>query len=87
MMYTIIIEKDAAKFLQKLSGKIYNSVVAAIENLATNPRPDGCAEVKPYVNIYRIRQGAIRIIYEVNDTELIIKILDIGNRGQIYNDW
>ena len=87
MIYEIVIQKDAAKFLQKLSGKIYKSVLTAIEELATNPRPDGCAEVKPHVNIYRIRQGSIRIIYEVTDTLLVIQILDIGNRGQIYNNW
>ena len=87
MIYTIIVEKSAQKFLQKLSGKIYKSVAAAIDELATNPRPEGCVEIKPYINIYRIRQGDVRIIYEVTDTELIIKILDIGNRGQVYNKW
>ena len=87
MSYQVIVEKGAQKYLDKLSGKIYDSINAAIEELAENPRPPGCVEVKPYQNIYRIRKGDYRIIYEVRDGVLLILVLDIGPRGQIYDKW
>ena len=87
MSYNIVISKDAERFLSKLNGKIYNSIVAKILELAENPRPSGCTEVKPYANTYRIRQGGYRIIYEVIDNELYIEVLDIGSRGQIYDSY
>ena len=87
MSYTIEYKKTAKNFLNSLSGKILKSVTNAVNELADNPRPQGAELVKPYSNIYRIRQGSIRIIYEVQDDELIIIVIDIGNRGQIYNNW
>ncbi len=87
MSYKIEYKKTPEKILIKLSGKIYASITAAIEELAENPRPLGCVEVKPYINIYRIRKGDYQIIYEVRDALLLILILDIGPRGQIYDKW
>lgn len=62
MNYEVVIEKAAKKYLDKLSGKIYRSITEAIEELAENPRPHNCTEVKPYANIYRIRKGDYRIV-------------------------
>ena len=87
MSYTLIIEKHPQKFLSRLTGKMYRSVSAAINALADDPRPPGCTELKPYPNTYRIRRGDIRIIYEVQDEKILIKILDIGYRGQVYDNW
>ena len=47
MSYKIIYEKGSKKYLEKLSGKIYRSITAAIENLAEDPRPFGIVELKP----------------------------------------
>lgn len=87
MSYKIIYEKGSKKYLEKLSGKIYRSITAAIENLAEDPRPFGIVELKPYANVYRIRKGDYRIVYEVKDDILLILVLDIGSRGQIYDNY
>ncbi len=87
MSYNIIIEKAAQKYLDKLSGKIYRSISVAISELAEEPRPHGITEVKPFENVYRIRKGDYRIIYKVEDDDLIILVLSIGSRGQIYSDF
>lgn len=87
MSYKIEYKKTPEKILSKLTGKIYNSITTAIEDLAENPRPAGYVEVKPYSNVYRIRKGDYRIIYEVQDEVLLILVLDIGVRGQIYDKW
>lgn len=87
MSYKIEYKKTPFKYLENLSGKIYRSITTAIEELAENPRPNGAIEVKPYQNIYRIRKGDYRIIYEIKDDVLLILILDIGSRGQIYDKY
>lgn len=82
MMYQIIILKRAKKFIDRLSMNDKRRIVIAIEQL-----PEG-ADIKPMKGspgLYRLRVGAYRIIYTIDNGQLIIYIIDAGNRGQIYN--
>lgn len=82
-MYRIVIEKAAEKELSKIPPPHFNRVVKAIENLAENPRPAGYKKLTGRIGV-RIRIGDYRIIYTVEDKALIIFIIDIGNRKDIY---
>jgi len=53
----------------------------ALEN---DPRPPGCKKLKGRLG-YRIRVGDYRIIYEIQDKILLVTVLDVGNRSEIYN--
>ena len=55
-----------------------------MRKLATDPRPRGCRKLTGYDDIFRIRVGRYRIIYSVEDSKLIILILKIGHRQDIY---
>ncbi len=55
-----------------------------IDGLATNPRPPGCIRLQGGGERYRIRVGDYRIIYQIQDAVLIVLVLDIGNRRDIY---
>lgn len=81
-MYKIILKKRAKKFIDKLPLSEKKRIVSAIEKL-----PDGedIKRLQGYDNILRLRVGTYRIIYTVNNNELIITVIDAGNRGQIYN--
>ncbi len=59
MSYKIEYKRTAQKYLDKLSGKIYRSITAAIEELAEEPRPNGAIPLQGYQNIYRIRKGEL----------------------------
>ena len=80
-MYQISINRKAKKFIDKLIPDDRRRIVSAIMKL-----PSGdTKKLKGHENLYRLRVGEYRIIYTKNDTELIICVINAGNRGQIYN--
>ncbi len=83
--YEIRITKTAQKQLDKLPIPIADTLIAAILDLAKDPRPPGCKKLKGRTG-YRIRQGDYRIIYDIHDKVLTIEIIAIGHRKDIY-DW
>ncbi len=82
-MYQVVIEKQVQKQLAKIAPPNYNKVVSALQNLANNPRPQGYKKLKGRQG-FRIRVGVYRIIYNINDNILIVFILAIGNRRDVY---
>ncbi len=80
-MYKIIIKKKAKKFIDKLPVNERKRVVRAIEQL---PNGEDIKKLKGYNDLLRLRVGEYRIIYTINNGELIIYIIDAGNRGDIY---
>ena len=83
MTYKISILRRAQKQLAKIPASDYKKVKSAILDLAHNPRPSGSKKLKGRPG-WRIRQGNYRVIYEIQDDKLIIIIVDIGNRKDIY---
>ena len=81
--YTIQLSKPAKKQLDKLSDNIAEPILEAIADLAFNPRPVGYIKLKARGG-YRIRVGDYRIIYEIIDKILLIDVIDIGHRKDIY---
>jgi mRNA interferase RelE/StbE len=81
--YTIVLSKKAQKQLDKLSDNIAEPILDAIGTLETNPRPNGCKKLKGRDG-YRIRIGDYRVIYDVFDTELIVDVITLGHRKDIY---
>jgi mRNA interferase RelE/StbE len=86
-MYKVRLRKAAEKYLHKLSGKMYLAVRSKIEELKTNPVPGDAIPLKGYSHTYRIRLGSIRIIYEIHHNEFVILVIDIGPRGQVYDNY
>ena len=81
--YTVRLTKKAEKQLDKLSDHVALPILDAIEKLADQPRPAGCKKLKGRSG-YRIRQGNYRIIYEILDRVLLIDVIAIGHRKDIY---
>ena len=84
-MYELQYKKKAIKALAKINDPYYSAIITAIDELAQNPRPFGYKKLTGR-NGYRIRVGTYRIIYDIFDTNLIIEIVNIGSRGEIYED-
>ena len=82
--YTIVITAKAQKQLDKFSDHVVAPILEAIADLAQNPRPSGCKKLKGRDG-YRIRTGNYRIIYEIFDQELIIDVIAVGHRKDIYD--
>lgn len=82
--YKLRIKKSAAKELEAIPRKAdRRRIVARIESLADNPRPGGCKKLSGSER-YRIRQGRYRIIYAIEDDALIVYVVKIGDRKNVY---
>jgi len=80
-MYQVIIKKKAKKFIDKLSKTERNRIVSAIESL---PAGEDIKPLKGHKDLLRLRVGSYRIIYCIDNGKLIIYVIDINNRGNIY---
>ena len=81
--YSVQLTKKAEKQLDKLPDQITNRLLQTLSQLAKNPRPNGCKKLKGR-NGYRIRTGEYRIIYEIFDKLLVVDVITIGHRKDIY---
>lgn len=82
--YHVEIARRAAKSLQALPRKEQQRVRAAIDLLGDTPRPPGCVALSGEDDTYRVRVGAYRIVYEVHDRRLLIQVVRIGHRREVY---
>ena len=82
--YNVAISKTAEKQLDKLSDNVANPILNTIATLADNPRPHGYKKLKGRQG-FRIRLGDYRIIYDIQDKSLIVEIIAVGNRRDIYD--
>ena len=83
--YRVLIKKSAAKELEAIAGKKDRERISArISALADNPRPDGVEKLSGTSEKYRIRQGNFRILYEIQDDVLVVYVVRIGDRKEVY---
>ncbi len=81
--YSILLTKSAAKELESVPSKDRQRIVARIGRLAHDPRPVGVEKLSGDEK-YRIRQGDYRILYKIEDAELIVTVVRVGNRREVY---
>ena len=81
--YNILIKPSAVKELKKIPKKELKKITERIQALSSDPRPPGSEKLAAQ-NAYRIRQGTYRIIYTIEDDQLIILIIKVGHRRDIY---
>ena len=82
--YAIVLTKTSQKQLDKLDNALADAIIDAIIKLANNPRPNGCKKLKGRPG-YRIRVGNYRVIYEIIDRQLLITVVALGHRKDIYD--
>ena len=82
-MYKVRIERKARKKLEKISEPYYSKIKFAILDLGHQPRPQGYIKLKGR-NGYRIRVADYRVIYEIKDEILLVDVIDLGHRKDIY---
>jgi mRNA interferase RelE/StbE len=82
--YRIEISATAERQLRKLNARDRLQVVGAIRQLQSNPRPRGSRKLQGYEDVFRIRKGMFRIIYSIEQDRLLIIILKLGHRKEIY---
>ena len=84
-MYTVTYRKEAVKYLRKMSKRDARQFLAAFEKIASNETKGlNIKRFKQLQNGYRLRIGNYRALYTIYKNELVIEIIKIGVRGDIY---
>ena len=83
--YELSIKASVAKDLRGLPARDVRLVLGRIEGLAEDPRPAGCEKLSGQER-YRVRQGIYRILYEIRDHELIVMVVKVGHRRDVYKN-
>lgn len=83
-MYKIEWKQSAKKELKKLKKEVIPRIIKAVESLSINPHPTGSRKLQGSEHLYRVRLGDYRIVYSVENKILLIEIIRIGHRKDIY---
>lgn len=83
MAYSLQFSKQAFKELEKINEPFYSGIKQAVATLTQNPRPKGYKKLKGRDG-YRIKIGNYRVIYDIFDSELLIDIITLGHRKDVY---
>lgn len=81
--YKITFKKSVAKDLSAIPKADIEKILAKINTLADNPQTEGAIKLSGQA-LYRIRQGLYRIIYEIKDNELVVQVIKVGHRSDVY---
>ncbi|WP_026332726.1 MULTISPECIES: type II toxin-antitoxin system RelE/ParE family toxin [unclassified Thioalkalivibrio] len=81
--YRLVFKKSVAKDLRSIPNKDVARILQRMEALQDHPRPVGSEKLSGQER-YRIRQGVYRIIYEVVDDLLVVTVVKVGHRKQVY---
>ena len=85
MIFRVEVSKRVEKFLLNLRDvALKRRLVSSMRTLADDPRPPGCIKLSGSKDIYRVRVGDYRILYQVRNSEILVVVLEIGNRREIY---
>lgn len=86
MSYRIKISENTEKGLRRIPKKEKERIIQKIDLLAENPKPKDCKKLKgtKKLPLYRIRSGKYRIIYTIRDEILLILVVEIGHRKDMY---
>jgi mRNA interferase RelE/StbE len=82
--YEVEITPAAKRQIKKLPNDVQQKVVAKLEELVFEPRPDGVTKLQGWDNLYRVRLGKYRIIYEIQDSLLLVTVVKVKHRQDVY---
>ena len=84
-MYKVLLTEEAEAFLLRQVPKIRRQLFGKIEALAVHPYPSGCKRLQATCgDLYRIRSGDFRIIYQVHRDRLLVLVVRVGTRQEVY---
>jgi mRNA interferase RelE/StbE len=82
--YRIEVSATAERQIRKLPHADQVRVIRVIQALASNPRPAGCRKLSGYDDVFRVRIGRYRVLYSVEDRRLLVIVLKVGDRKDVY---
>ena len=83
--YELRFKPSVAKDLRGVPKADAGRILARIETLRDDPRPPGCEKLSAQER-YRLRQGNFRILYSISDAEVVVEIVKVGHRREVYRE-
>lgn len=84
MVYTVELRPAARRELLKLPRRDQLRLIRAMDALAANPRPKGVKKLTGLDDLYRIRMGEYRVVYQIQDDRLVVLVVRVGHRKDVY---
>ncbi len=84
MKYTVRLSTRVGRFLDRLPPDMRRRIVRRLEALEDDPRPRGVEKLTGVDELYRVRVGTYRIVYAIRDRELVVIVVRIGHRRDVY---
>jgi mRNA interferase RelE/StbE len=84
MTYRITLTPAAARQMRTFDPQVRRQMQAALELLSSDPRPPAATQLVSGAGEWRVRTGDYRIVYEIEDEELLVLVLRVGHRREIY---
>jgi len=81
--YKLVFKKSVAKDLRAFPTQDVQRILKRIDALTEDPKPSGCEKLSGQER-YRVRQGVYRIIYEIADKALVVLVVKVGHRRDVY---
>jgi mRNA interferase RelE/StbE len=82
--YDLRVKPSVVKDLRGVPKADVQRILGRIEALRDDPRAPGCEKLSGADELYRVRQGVYRIVYAIHDEQVIVEVIRIGHRGQVY---
>lgn len=83
-MYEVYLEGAAERDLRRLPAEAFHRIIPRICGLAENPRPPGCRKLTGSENDWRIRIGAYRVVYEIDEAQETVRVFRVIHRREAY---
>lgn len=84
MSYAVLLAPAAERQLKALDKPLQQRMTKRLARLGDNPRPPGVDKLAGEDNLYRVREGEYRIVYTIQDKKLIVLVVKIGHRKEVY---
>ncbi len=82
--YKVELTRSAEKDLRRIDRRYIPNIYSAIEGLQSDSRPNGSTKLSGSDHTYRLRVGVYRVVYEVTDSKLVILVIRIAHRKDVY---
>jgi mRNA interferase RelE/StbE len=86
MSYEVQILPKAARQIKALSVEVRQDISLTIQSLANKPRPIGVKKLSGEKDIYRVRVGNYRVLYQIVDKVLVVVVVSVGHRREVYRN-
>jgi mRNA interferase RelE/StbE len=84
--YELRVKPSVAKDLRGIPKPDIKRILGRMQALRDDPRAPDCEKLAGSGELYRVRQGVYRIVYTIHDAQVVVEVVKVGHRGEVYRD-